>query len=111
MCKYWSPEKFAYIFFENKTGLHSGETKYINNVKNKFKEMYDNKAENILKAALTLFRYNNIFKAIITQSIQDEWKNDPEIKNIANDLIFVLDKLSKLDTWQEQLKNEFKKMI
>ena len=110
MTNYFAPEQY-FEALKNPTCLSTSELHYYHSVKTKFKKLYGDKTDDIIKAAIVLTEYCQSFENRINGVIKDRWLSYETFHDILDYLVLVLNRLENRTPMQDKLLETFRAMI
>lgn len=107
MTRWWAPEQRTEAFF---TQCTESERLYVFNFIRVLDEVYNNRGEAILRAAMVLTENCTSFQNRINGTIKDDWLTEKTFGSIAAECVIILNHLPHLEDWQVTLKEIFEQM-
>ena len=110
MCDYFAPET-PYKIIKYGKARNPDESQYLKEVSAKLTQIYGDKTQNILTAAVVLTENCEAFERRVNGIIVDEWLSYKNFHNIRDSVILILNRLKNRNTVQNKLLIVFKAMM
>ena len=110
MCDYFAPET-PYEIIKYGVAWNPDESQYLEEVSAKLTQIYGDKTQNILTAAVVLTENCEAFERRVNGIIVDEWLSYKTFHNIRDSVILILNRLKNRNTVQNKLLIVFKAMM